>query len=147
MEKKHEFFMKEALKEAEKAFATDEVPVGAVVVVNGRIISRAHNLTERLNDPTAHAEMQAITMATNMFGGKYLNEATLYVTVEPCPMCAAALNWAQVRKVVYGASDSKRGFSLFSPSLLHPKTEILQGILNEECSNLMKNFFASKRGK
>ena len=147
MEKKHEFFMKEALKEAEKAFATDEVPVGAVVVVNGRIISRAHNLTERLNDPTAHAEMQAITMATNMFGGKYLNEATLYVTVEPCPMCAAALNWAQVGKVVYGASDSKRGFSLFSPSLLHPKTEILQGILNEECSNLMKNFFASKRGK
>jgi tRNA(adenine34) deaminase len=147
MEKNHEFFMKEALKEAEKAFATDEVPVGAVVVVNGRIISRAHNLTERLNDPTAHAEMQAITMATNMFGGKYLNEATLYVTVEPCPMCAAALNWAQVGKVVYGASDSKRGFSLFSPSLLHPKTEILQGILNEECSNLMKNFFASKRGK
>ena len=147
MEKNHEFFMKEALKEAEKAFATDEVPVGAVVVVNGRIISRAHNLTERLNDPTAHAEMQAITMATNMFGGKYLNEATLYVTVEPCPMCAAALNWAQVGKVVYGASDSKRGFSLFSPSLLHPKTEVLQGILNEECSNLMKNFFASKRGK
>ncbi|MPM58185.1 tRNA-specific adenosine deaminase [bioreactor metagenome] len=147
MEKNHEFFMKEALKEAEKAFATDEVPVGAVVVVNGRIISRAHNLTERLNDPTAHAEMQAITMATNMFGGKYLNEATLYVTVEPCPMCAAALNWAQVGKVVYGASDSKRGFSLFSPSLLHPKTEVLQGIMNEECSNLMKNFFASKRGK
>ena len=147
MEKNHEFFMKEALKEAEKAFAADEVPVGAVVVVNGRIISRAHNLTERLNDPTAHAEMQAITMATNMFGGKYLNEATLYVTVEPCPMCAAALNWAQVGKVVYGASDSKRGFSLFSPSLLHPKTEVLQGILNEECSNLMKNFFASKRGK
>ncbi|MEZ7885611.1 MAG: nucleoside deaminase [Bacteroidales bacterium] len=147
MEKNDEFFMKEALKEAEKAFAADEVPVGAVVVVNGRIISRAHNLTERLNDPTAHAEMQAITMATNMFGGKYLNEATLYVTVEPCPMCAAALNWAQVGKVVYGASDSKRGFSLFSPSLLHPKTEVLQGILNEECSNLMKNFFASKRGK
>ena len=147
MEKNDEFFMKEALKEAVKAFATDEVPVGAVVVVNGRIISRAHNLIERLNDPTAHAEMQAITMATNMFGGKYLNEATLYVTVEPCPMCAAALNWAQVGKVVYGASDSKRGFSLFSPSLLHPKTEILQGILNEECSNLMKNFFASKRGK
>ena len=147
MEKNHEFFMKEALKEAEKAFAADEAPVGAVVVVNGRIISRAHNLTERLNDPTAHAEMQAITMATNMFGGKYLNEATLYVTVEPCPMCAAALNWAQVGKVVYGASDSKRGFSLFSPSLLHPKNEILQGILNEECSNLMKNFFASKRGK
>ena len=147
MEKNDEFFMKEALKEAEKAFAADEVPVGAVVVVNGRIISRAHNLIERLNDPTAHAEMQAITMATNMFGGKYLNEATLYVTVEPCPMCAAALNWAQVGKVVYGASDSKRGFSLFSPSLLHPKTEILQGILNEECSNLMKNFFASKRGK
>lgn len=147
MEKNDEFFMKEALKEAEKAFAADEVPVGAVVVVNGRIISRAHNLIERLNDPTAHAEMQAITMATNMFGGKYLNEATLYVTVEPCPMCAAALNWAQVGKVVYGASDSKRGFSLFSPSLLHPKTEVLQGILNEECSNLMKNFFASKRGK
>lgn len=147
MEKNDEFFMKEALKEAEKAFAADEVPVGAVVVVNGRIISRAHNLTERLNDPTAHAEMQAITMATNMFGGKYLNEATLYVTVEPCPMCAAALNWAQVGKVVYGASDSKRGFSLFSPSLLHPKTEVLQGISNEECSNLMKNFFASKRGK
>ncbi len=147
MEKNDEFFMKEALKEAEKAFAADEVPVGAVVVVNGRIISRAHNLTERLNDPTAHAEMQAITMVTNMFGGKYLNEATLYVTVEPCPMCAAALNWAQVGKVVYGASDSKRGFSLFSPSLLHPKTEVLQGILNEECSNLMKNFFASKRGK
>jgi len=147
MEKTDEYFMKEALKEAQKAFIADEVPVGAVVVVNGRIISRAHNLTERLNDPTAHAEMQAITMATNMFGGKYLNEATIYVTVEPCPMCAAALNWAQVGKIVYGASDTKRGYSLFSPSLLHPKTEVKSGELENECSDMMKNFFLAKRGK
>ena len=109
-------YMKEALKEAEKALKKDEVPIGAVIVCNNKIIARAHNLTEMLNDPTAHAEMQAITMATSYMGGKYLNECTLYVTIEPCPMCAAALRWAQISKIVYGASDPKRGYSLFSPN-------------------------------
>lgn len=142
----NEKFMKAALQEAMKALDSDEVPVGAVVVCEGRIVARAHNLTERLNDPTAHAEMQAITMATSAFGGKYLETCTLYVTLEPCSMCAAALNWAQIGKIVYGASDPKRGFSLYSPSLLHPKTVVEKGILEEECSSLVKNFFKSKRG-
>ena len=140
-----EKFMYEALKEAQKAFDADEVPVGAVVVCEGKIIARAYNLTERLNDPTAHAEMQAITMAANSFGGKYLDNCTLYVTVEPCPMCTAALNWAQLKKLVYGADDPKRGYSLFSPSLLHPKCEVVSGVFAEECGDLMKSFFKAKR--
>lgn len=140
-----EKFMIEALKEAHKALEKDEVPVGAIVVCEGKIIARAHNLTETLNDPTAHAEMQVITMATNTFGGKYLESSTLYVTMEPCSMCASALNWAQIAKVVYGAGDPKRGFTLYSPSLLHPKTEVVSGILEEDCSGIVKEFFKSKR--
>ena len=138
-------YMKEALKEAEKALGKDEVPIGAVIVCNNRIIARAHNLTEMLNDPTAHAEMQAITMATSYMGGKYLNECTLYVTIEPCPMCAAALRWAQIAKIVYGASDPKRGYSLFSPNLLHPKTIVESGIMADECGKIVSDFFKSKR--
>ena len=137
--------MKEALKEAQRALERDEVPVGAVIVCDGKIIARAHNLTETLNDPTAHAEMQAITMATNSFGGKYLESCTLYVTMEPCSMCASALNWAQIARIVYGAGDPKRGFSLYSPSLLHPKTEVVSGILEPDCSEIVKCFFKSKR--
>jgi len=139
------YFMNEALKEAQKAFDADEVPVGAVIVAGNRIIARAHNFTERLNDVTAHAEMQAITAATNALGGKYLHECTLYVTLEPCPMCAGALNWAQVSKIVYGASDSKRGYSLFSESLLHPKTLVHKGINEQACSKIVKDFFLKKR--
>ena len=141
----HEKFMKEALKEAMQAAAEDEVPIGAVIVCQGRIIGKGHNMTERLNDPTAHAEMIAITAATEALGGKYLNECTLYVTVEPCPMCAGALAWAQIGRVVYGAADPKRGFSLFSPSLMHPKTEVRGGVLAEECSSLVSEFFRNKR--
>ena len=137
--------MREALKEAALAAAEGEVPVGAVMVCNGRIIARAHNLTETLNDVTAHAEMQVITMAAEYIGGKYLNDCTLYVTVEPCPMCAAALAWAQTGRIVYGAPDAKRGYSLFTPSLLHPKTEVLSGILADECASLMTDFFKNKR--
>ena len=138
-------FMKEALKEANKALEKDEVPIGAVVVCAGKVIARAYNLTETLNDATAHAEMQAITMATSTIGGKYLDKCTLYVTVEPCPMCAAALAWSQVKRVVYGAPDEKRGFSKFTPSLMHPKTEITSGILAQECSKIVTDFFKSKR--
>lgn len=138
--------MKEALKEASKAYERGEVPVGAVVVCNGRVVARAHNLTESLNDVTAHAEMQAITMAADVFGGKYLNEFSIYVTLEPCPMCAAALSWAQIGEVVFGAYDSKRGYSLFSPSLLHPKTKVVGGVCEEECSALVKSFFKERRG-
>jgi tRNA(adenine34) deaminase len=140
-----EKFMREALKEAHRALERDEVPVGAVIICEGKIIARAHNLTETLSDPTAHAEMQAITMATSQFGGKYLENCTLYVTMEPCSMCASALNWAQIAKIVYGAGDPKRGFSLYSPSLLHPKTEVISGILETECSVIVKDFFKSKR--
>lgn len=140
-----EKYMFEALKEAQLAWEEDEVPIGAVVVCNGRVIARAHNLTETLNDPTAHAEMQAITAATAYLGGKYLTECEIYVTVEPCPMCAAALSWAQVKRVIYGAPDSKRGFSLFSPSLLHPKTEVVSGILKDQCGSMVTDFFRSKR--
>ncbi|NTU95366.1 MAG: nucleoside deaminase [Bacteroidales bacterium] len=140
-----EKFMREALKEAQRALERDEVPVGAVIVCEGKIIARAHNLTETLNDPTAHAEMQAITMATNSFGGKYLENCSLYVTMEPCSMCASALNWAQIAKIIYGAGDPKRGFSLYSPSLIHPKTEVVSGILEKECSIIVKDFFKSKR--
>ena len=140
-----EKYMLEALKEAQLAWEEDEGPIGAVIVCNGRIIARAHNLTERLNDPTAHAEMQAITAASSYLGGKYLGDCDLYVTVEPCPMCAAALSWAQIKRVVYGAPDSKRGFSLFSPSLLHPKTIVEKGVLQEQCSTIVTEFFRSKR--
>lgn len=137
--------MKDALREAEFARMEDEVPIGAIIVCKGRIIGKGHNMTERLNDPTAHAEMIAITAATEALGGKYLNECILYVTVEPCPMCAGALAWSQIGKVVYGASDPKRGFSKFSPSLMHPKTEIISGILSEECSTIVTDFFKNKR--
>ena len=140
-----EKYILEALKEARAAFNEDEIPVGAVVVCKGRIIGKGHNMTETLHDPTAHAEMIAITAATEALGGKYLTDCTLYVTVEPCPMCAAALNWAQTGRIVFGATDPKRGYSLFSPSLLHPRTEVRSGVLTEECSALMKDFFAGKR--
>ena len=140
-------YMKQALVEAKKAFEKDEVPIGAVVVCGGRIIARAHNLTEALSDATAHAEMQAITMAAAAVGGKYLNKCTLYVTVEPCPMCAAALAWSQIKSVVYGASDDKRGYTRYTPSLMHPKTEITGGILADECGKIVTDFFRNKRSK
>ena len=140
-----ERYMREALKEAAQAGAEGEIPIGAVVVCRGRIISRGHNMTERLHDPSAHAEMIALTAATAAVGGKYLTDCTLYVTVEPCPMCAGALNWAQLGALVYGADGPKRGYSLFSPSLLHPKTEIREGVLAEECSALVSDFFRSRR--
>ncbi|MFC2651049.1 nucleoside deaminase [Alloprevotella tannerae] len=138
-------YMQKALNEAKQAFEEGEVPVGAVIVCRDRIIARAHNLTERLTDVTAHAEMQAITAAANALGGKYLTDCTLYVTVEPCVMCAGALAWAQLSRIVYGASDPKRGFSVFAPNALHPRTEVTEGILAEECANLMKDFFQRKR--
>lgn len=140
-----EKFMREALREAKSAEAEDEIPIGAVIVFAGRVIAKGHNMTERLHDPTAHAEMIAITAATEAMGGKYLNDCTLYVTVEPCPMCAAASAWAQVGRIVYGASDSKRGYSLFTPSLLHPKTEVVSGVLAEECGGMVTEFFRNKR--
>lgn len=138
-------FMRKALVEAQAAFAADEVPVGAIVVCKGRIISRAHNLTETLNDPTAHAEIQAITSATSFLGGKYLQDCTMYVTVEPCVMCAGAIGWAQISRLVYGCSDEKRGFSVFAPKALHPKTEVQKGVLEDECRSLMVEFFKKKR--
>ena len=140
-----EFFMREALKEAQNAFDADEVPVGAVIVANNKIIARAHNLTERLNDVTAHAEMQVITAAANAIGGKYLSDCTLYVTLEPCVMCAGALAWSQIGKIIYAASDTKRGFSLLPQLTLHPKTEIQKGLLEEESAQLIRLFFANKR--
>lgn len=140
-----EKFMREALKEASAAEDEGEIPIGAVVVCGGRVISKGHNMTERLHDPTAHAEMIAITAATEAIGGKYLNDCTLYVTVEPCPMCAAASAWAQMGRVVYGAIDPKRGYSLFTPSLLHPKTAVEAGVLAEECGGLVSEFFRKKR--
>ncbi|PLX13286.1 MAG: tRNA-specific adenosine deaminase [Marinilabiliales bacterium] len=143
--KSHQDYMKEALKEAQKAFDRDEVPVGAVIVCNDQIVARAHNLTETLNDVTAHAEMQAFTSAANNIGGKYLNECTLYVTLEPCIMCAGASYWSQIGNIVYGAKDKKRGFSNNSLSILHPKTKIISGILQEECSEIISDFFKLKR--
>lgn len=140
-----EYFMKQALLEANKAFEKDEIPVGAVVVYNNRIISRAHNLTECLNDVTAHAEMQAITSAANTLGGKYLIDCTLFVTLEPCAMCASALGWAQISKIVFGANDEKRGFLKFAPNVIHPKCIVVSGVLKDECATLMKRFFAAKR--
>lgn len=139
------FYMKRALEEAREAAKVGEIPVGAVVVCKGRIIARAHNLTETLTDVTAHAEMQAVTAAANALGGKYLNECTLYVTVEPCVMCAGALAWAQLGRLVYGASDEKRGYCRFAPGALHPKTVVVAGILSDECAQLMKDFFSQRR--
>ena len=138
-------YMKMALDEASKAYEQGEVPVGAIVVCQGRVIARAHNLTETLTDVTAHAEMQAITAAANYLGGKYLNECTLYVTVEPCVMCAGALGWAQTKRIVFGAADEKRGFQRFAPQALHPKTEVVSGVMADECAALMKAFFSSRR--
>jgi len=140
-----EYYMKMALAEAEKAAGRDEVPVGAVVVAAGTVIARTHNLTETLNDPTAHAEMQAITAATSYLGGKYLTGCTLYVTVEPCVMCAGALAWSQVTTLVWGAPDPKKGFTTTGADILHPKTEIRTGVMAEECSAIMKKFFRKKR--
>ena len=140
-----ERYMREALREARAAGAEDEVPIGAVVVCRGRVIARGHNMTERLHDPTAHAEMIALTAATEALGGKYLDDCTLYVTVEPCPMCAAALCWAQLGRLVWGAPDVRRGYSLVSPSLLHPRTEVSSGLLGDECAALVKEYFKSKR--
>ena len=140
-----EHFMREALKEAQRAFDLDEVPVGAVIVCNKKIIARAHNFTERLNDVTAHAEMQAYTSAAEFLGGKYLNECTLYVTLEPCIMCAGASMWAQIGSIVYGAADLKRGFSNLTENILHPKTKVKGGILEKECGELLTAFFAKKR--
>lgn len=138
------YFMKKALQEAQVAYEAGEIPVGAIVVVDNTIIARAHNLTELLNDVTAHAEMQAITAAANYLGGKYLHECTLYVTLEPCQMCAGALYWSQISKIVYGASDEKRGCKVMGTQL-HPRTKIVGGVLGEECSQLMKRFFIEKR--
>lgn len=139
------YFMREALREAKKAFDADEVPVGAVIVVNEKIIARAHNYTERLTDPTAHAEMQVFTAATNHLGAKYLNDCTLYVTLEPCVMCAGASFWSQIGRIVYGAADEKRGFSVFNKNILHPKTTTTGGVLEEDCAALIKAFFQAKR--
>ena len=138
-------YMAEVLKEAANAAAEDEVPIGAVVVCNGRIVGRGHNMTERLKDPSAHAEMIAITAATEALGGKYLDSCSLYVTVEPCPMCAGAMNWAQLGELVYGASDPKRGYTRFTPSLLHPKTKVVAGIMDQECGGMVSDFFKNKR--
>ena len=140
-----DYFMKKALEEAHKALALEEVPVGAVVVCDNQIIARAHNFTERLNDVTAHAEMQVFTAAADYLGGKYLNECTLYVTLEPCVMCAGASYWAQLKKVVYGATDEKRGYQSLVSNVLHPKTEVIGGIMAHECGQILKDFFASKR--
>jgi tRNA(adenine34) deaminase len=142
-----QYFMKQALKEAELALSKDEVPVGAVIVHDKRIIARAHNLTETLNDVTAHAEMQAFTSASDFIGGKYLKDCTLYVTLEPCIMCAGASYWTQISKIVFGSKDEKRGFQNLSKKILHPSTQILGGILEDECSKILKDFFKKKRKK
>lgn len=140
-----ERFMREAISEARKALAQDEIPIGAVVVANGMIIGRGHNLTETLHDVTAHAEMQAITAAAEWLGGKYLDQCTLFVTVEPCVMCAGAIAWSQLGRLVFGTADEKRGYQRYAPNALHPKTEVTSGILADECSTMMKEFFKSKR--
>lgn len=139
-------YMAKALEQAREAAAAGEVPVGAVVVCRGRIIARAHNLTETLHDVTAHAEMQAITAAADALGGKYLDVCTLYVTVEPCVMCAGAIGWSQLGHLVYGAADPKRGFTVFAPGALHPKTEVTAGVMADECGALMRDFFRARRG-
>lgn len=142
-----EYFMKQALQEAQLAFEEDEVPVGCIITCRDKVIARTHNLTETLHDVTAHAEIQAITAAAEALGGKYLDTCTLYVTVEPCIMCAGAIGWSQMGRVVYGARDEKRGFENFAPKAFHPKTEVVSGVLENECAELMKNFFKSKRKK
>lgn len=140
-------YMQLALAEANKALAMGEVPVGCVIVADGQVVGRGHNLTETLADVTAHAEMQAITAATNTLGGKYLSQCTLYVTIEPCVMCAGAIGWAQIKRVVYGANDEKRGFTSYAPKALHPKCSISSGVLEIECRELMQSFFSQKRNK
>lgn len=140
-----EYYMKIALEEAQYAAEKNEVPIGAIIVCQNQIIARAHNLTESLNDVTAHAEMQAITIASDYMGGKYLPDCTLYVTVEPCTMCAGAIGWAQIGRVVYGTPDEKKGFSILAPNALHPKCQVTTGVLQENCSNLIKEFFKKKR--
>ena len=140
-----EKYMREALNEAKAALMEDEIPIGAVVVSNGRIIGRGHNLTETLHDVTTHAEMQAITAASEYLGGKYLNNCTLYVTIEPCVMCAGAIGWSQLGRLVYGAADEKRGYTRYAPEALHPKTEVVCGVLKEEAAEMMKDFFKGKR--
>nr|WP_298658641.1 nucleoside deaminase [uncultured Flavobacterium sp.] len=139
-----DYFMRKALNEAQEAFAKGEVPVGAVVVVNNQVIARTHNLTELLHDVTAHAEMQAITSAANFLGGKYLKDCTLYVTLEPCQMCAGALYWSQITKIVYGAKDERRGYTTLGTQL-HPKTQVVSGVLEDECTALIQLFFQNKR--
>ena len=142
---KDEQFMRKALYEAQRAAEEGEIPIGAVIVCNDRIISRSHNLTEKLHDVTAHAEMQAITAAADLLGGKYLSDCTLYVTVEPCVMCAGAIGWAQIGRIVYGASDEKRGYQLYAPRALHPKAVVTRGVLEAECRQMMQDFFKQKR--
>ena len=142
---KDEQFMRKALYEAQRAAEEGEIPIGAVIVCNDRIISRAHNLTEKLHDVTAHAEMQAITAAADLLGGKYLSDCTLYVTIEPCVMCAGAIGWAQIGRIVYGASDEKRGYQLYAPRALHPKAVVTRGVLEAECRQMMQAFFKQKR--
>ena len=144
-QEKDERFMRLALDEAHKAADEGEIPIGCVVVCRDRIVARSHNLTETLCDVTAHAEMQAITAAANTLGGKYLTDCTLYVTVEPCPMCAGALGWSQIPRIVYGCSDEKRGYRLYAPRVLHPKSNVTSGILEEECRQLMVDFFRNRR--
>lgn len=141
----HNYYMNQALLEAKKAFQQDEIPVGAVIVSNNQIIARAHNYTEHLTDITAHAEMQAITSASALLGGKYLTDCTLYVTLEPCVMCAGALGWAQISAIVYGASDPKKGYTQIAPKVLHPKTQVISGILQDQCADLLQTFFRNKR--
>ena len=140
-----EKYMRLALQEAQEAMRHDEVPIGAVIVSQGHVIARVHNLTETLTDVTAHAEMQAITSAANLLGGKYLKGCTLYVTVEPCVMCAGALGWSQIDRVVYGAPDAKRGYALYAPHAFHPKTRVTAGVMEDECRQLLQDFFKSKR--
>ena len=142
---KDEQFMRKALYEAQRAGEEGEIPIGAVIVCNDRIISRAHNLTEKLHDVTAHAEMQAITAAADLLGGKYLSDCTLYVTIEPCVMCAGAIGWAQIGRIVYGASDEKRGYQLYAPRALHPKAVVTRGVLEAECRQMMQDFFKQQR--
>jgi len=144
--KEDEYFMRLALQEAEKAFEAEEIPIGAIIVSKGRVVGRGYNLTEQLNDVTAHAEMQAFTAASQTLGGKYLKECTLYVTIEPCVMCAGAAYWTQISRVVFGAKEEKRGFTTKSSNLLHPKTILTTGVLSVECAQLMKRFFENKRG-
>ena len=140
-----EMYMREALKLAQRAFDEDEIPIGAIIVSHGKIIGKGYNLTERLNDVTAHAEMQAFTAAANFLGGKYLRDCTLYVTVEPCVMCAGASYWTQISRIVFGARDEKRGYSTLNSKIVHPKTQITQGVLEDECATLMRDFFKAKR--